>query len=919
MFRWNGNSWLEEKRLLPSNLYSDSRFGNAVSISVDTILVGAEGDDEQGVDAGAAYVFRWNGYSWIQQKKLFALDGKPYEKLGTSVDISGDVALLRALLTDADDSESGSAYVFRRICNFWVEDQQKLLPLNGNPNDSFGTSVAISNHHAVVGAIKAGDGNSVDSGSVYFFEHSTPNNDIKEIFFVDAEATGANNGTSWPNAFLSLQKALDVADGGDEIWVAEGTYLPSRRCGGNTDRYKAFQMKNDVAIYGGFDPTDGLISFADRNWENNPTVLSGDIGLKDDSSDNVFHVFFHPMGTKLNNSAILDGFTIIGGNANASYPLYIERDGGGMYNSYSSPIITNIIFSHNSANHDGGGVYNSYSSPIISYNIYSENQAFYGGGMYNSYSSPTITNSIFTENSAGPGLGGGGGMANESSSPIVKDSIFSLNSADFGGGMDNHYLSSPVVKDCLFVDNSARYLSGGGINNVTSSPTIIKTTFLRNTADDNGGGINNGSPLVVRDSIFLGNSAGYNGGGLSNIYSSIVTNSIFLGNSANAGGGMYNKGPSMAVSNTTLAANHAATIGGGILNSDTSSVVNSILWGNIPDSVNVDSGSMAVTYSDVQGGYVGAGNISEDPLFVNNSDPDPTNWDVHLQITSPCIDSGDNNSPDLPKNDIDGDSRRIDIPWILDTGNGLNPITDMGADEVSIDSIDTDGDGLSDKVEDPNQNGVVDSGETDPNDYNDPCSFINYTVVNSLYTSFPSDDTNNVVIFDTSQSDCYEMINCVKEDRTCSKVLDFGGSGSVIGGNGNDIIVYQYDNTGDYITSLTMTEVGSGKKNIKNLSISAEIVEIPPPSIDFDTALDNAKASLYISVSKLSTIDIKDIIVFWGDRNTSEYAGSLPITISHTYTHTGTDYMIRVMIASTEGDKYNFTFMHDEDLLISIP
>jgi len=82
------------------------------------------------------------------------------------------------------------------------------------------------------------------------------------IIYVDADATGSHNGTSWANAFTSLQDGLDAAATSPaEIWVAEGTYKPTVEYGGADDRYKSFQLKNGVALYGGFDPSVGDDTF----------------------------------------------------------------------------------------------------------------------------------------------------------------------------------------------------------------------------------------------------------------------------------------------------------------------------------------------------------------------------------------------------------------------------------------------------------------------------------------------------------------------------------------------------------------------------------------------------------------------------------------------------------------------------------
>ena len=157
----------------------------------------------------------------------------------------------------------------------------------------------------------------VDMGVDEVYEAPPP------VIFVDLEAAGANTGASWEDAFTTLQPALTWAEDGVEIWVAAGTYTPTLEMSPGITRTASFQLKNGVALYGGFDPSVGDVGFDDRDWAANPTILSGDLNGDDgpgfaNNGDNSYHVFYHPPGLALDVTAVLDGFTITGGNANRS-------------------------------------------------------------------------------------------------------------------------------------------------------------------------------------------------------------------------------------------------------------------------------------------------------------------------------------------------------------------------------------------------------------------------------------------------------------------------------------------------------------------------------------------------------------------------------------------------------------------------
>ncbi len=520
-----------------------------------------------------------------------------------------------------------------------------------------------------------------------------------DTIYIDSTATPGGDGTAWATAFTDLQDALDdVVNVGTpcEIWVAAGTYTPTAEHGGTGPRYSSFQMMNDVGIYGGF--AGGETARSQRNWQTNATILNGDSGIPGYPLDDCYHVFYHPSGLDLNETAILDGFIITGGNADG--PSDIHQEGGGMYNSSSSPTLTNCTFSSNTANSNGGGICNSSSSPTLTSCAFFDNTADWSGsGIYNSsssspiltdcnfsgnisnvhgggicnysYSSPTLTDCTFSGNTANDY--GGGIYNSSSSSPTLTDCTFSGNTSNYGGGIYNYSSSSPTLTDCTFSGNTANSSGGGILNASSSSPTLTDCTFSGNTANYGGGIYNNDSSSpTLAECTLSGNTANSNGGGIYNELSSapIITNTVFDSNTASQlGGGMYSHSGCLPVMTNCTLWNNSASQGGTLYNSFYSSptVINSVLREGTPQEIyNIDSSTPVITYSNVQGGYTGKGNITGVPMFAN-----PGSGDFHLQLTSPCIDTGTNSAPNLPAQDFWGDPRVMD------------GVADMGVDEFT--------------------------------------------------------------------------------------------------------------------------------------------------------------------------------------------------------------------------------------------
>jgi Thrombospondin type 3 repeat len=324
-----------------------------------------------------------------------------------------------------------------------------------------------------------------------------------------------------------------------------------------------------------------------------------------------------------------------------------------------------------------------------------------GGGMYNSGSSPTVVNCIFSGNTAD----NGGGMYNTSSNPLIRNCVFSGNYAanDSGGGMYNSR-SNPMLTGVRFIGNSTTNSNGrgGGMGNSYSSPTLVNCWFEGNSAPG-GGAIANfqcclgprSSPMLV-GCVFIGNTSSWTGyyGGIMNEQRAHPTliNCTFTGNAG-------------AVATPF---------------SEPATLVNCILWNNGANPL-YRAGNVSVSYSCVQGGFAGPGNIDSNPLFV-----DAGTGDLRLQQGSPCIDGGDNAGLPADVLDVDGDgdtvelipldhasgARRIDDGAVVDTGSGSPPIVDMGAYEALGDC---DSNGVPDHIDpDTDADGVIDGCDLCP-------------------------------------------------------------------------------------------------------------------------------------------------------------------------------------------------------------
>jgi predicted outer membrane repeat protein len=517
----------------------------------------------------------------------------------------------------------------------------------------------------------------------------------ERIIYVDAHAQGANDGSSWANAYLSFQDALAQAKSLEtpvEVRVAEGVYKPDQGAGLQAgDRKATFQMLNGVTIKGGYAGLGGADPDA---WDPAlyETVFWGDLQNNDDIVgdprtlfDNINHLVTAD-GTDA--TAVLEGVTIAhGANMNLSTPGPAPKGGAGIYNRAGSPTIRACTFSGNTLwtmwgaamlNCEGAAprleqctFRNNYGRPVL----YDEDSATLMTGcrfvdnhgilVEEVSSQAKLEECSFTDNW-------------DTALSLGKDSHATVSDCVFTGNPKAIYGESVLCTDSVFAGNGTERDSGGAV-------AVYTGTFLRCQFRDNfgsGGGAIYGTNLTLEDCTFVHNYArGY--GAVSCAYADIH-GCLFAGNRAGGVGALhiFKQGK---VTNCTIVGNRSVSRGAVDLTHAETTVANCI----IRDNFCQDASSGEIVYSRTtisfscvapppwqlkELGYVRDGLMDVDPCFVNpgywdpNGAPDDPNddlwvegdyhlksqagrWDAKSQswvkddVTSPCIDTGDPNSP----------------------------------------------------------------------------------------------------------------------------------------------------------------------------------------------------------------------------------------------------------------------------------
>jgi hypothetical protein len=295
------------------------------------------------------------------------------------------------------------------------------------------------------------------------------------VYVDQARGSDANSGEgSWANAVKHVQTALSRVAAGAEIWVAAGTYYPDVGYGQiNDDRASHFNMISGVRLIGGFVGNETELS--QRNMIANPTILSGDLQQNDlpnfgNTSDNAYQVV---RSISNDNTVLLDGFTITGGNANNGTE---QARGGGIYVVGGEYLV------------EEPDLYLPSSPGFVNLTVIGNQALLGGGGIYNNGAAMSLSNSTISGNAT---TGSGGGLSSRDVSLWLVNILVSGNVADFGGGITFQGTDT----------------GGAGLSQVR----LVNATVAGNWAHTAGGGVNLGfSQLVLVNSVIWGNNTQVN-------------------------------------------------------------------------------------------------------------------------------------------------------------------------------------------------------------------------------------------------------------------------------------------------------------------------------------------------------------------------------------------------------------------------
>ncbi|MBN1592442.1 MAG: right-handed parallel beta-helix repeat-containing protein, partial [Candidatus Coatesbacteria bacterium] len=534
------------------------------------------------------------------------------------------------------------------------------------------------------------------------------------MYYVDCTyGDNSNSGLSWGEAVATILTGIKKCKTGfegcpDVLNVAAGIYVEN------------ISTPDYLTMLGGYPPGGGS-----RDAEANETIIDGDaagpvIVINEDFEVTIDGFTIqngladHGAGVRCYSCSPTFSDCIFSANIlDKSGPRH--KEGGGLYCEESSPVLHGCSFIKNSAETSqcyGLGIFLKDSSAILMDCEFIENSADGwcrgGGGICCEGSSPEMTNCVFQGNVADRG---GGIYMDDYSNPTLIDCMIIENrtqSTEGHGGGIYSYDCSPTLIDCEISDNFAT-LGGGGIliYGAEAQPALVRCLISNNAAGDHGGGLCFGCDLTLMDCQIINNVAETaEGGGIyvtggdpaisscdisgnvalsgGGVYSwkydglLLLTNCLITDNSSDVGGGVmcaiYDEKPtSISLSNCTIADNVASEENGGAgVYCETScdaTLSNSIIWDNLANGESNEfggDGSMVATYSDIEGGWEGEGNIDADPLFVQGYFLSQTAAGQPEQ--SPCVDAGDDYSSEYGLNTLTTRTDRVPDSGIVDMG-----------------------------------------------------------------------------------------------------------------------------------------------------------------------------------------------------------------------------------------------------------
>lgn len=299
------------------------------------------------------------------------------------------------------------------------------------------------------------------------------------VIYVKWDATGSNNGTSWANAFTSLQNALTAAVSGKAIWIARGTYKPTAAL----DRTASFRLKENITILGGFTGTES--SATGRNWRRNATILDGDIGMAGNISDNSYNLIY---AERISNTTVVEGLFLRNANADRNISTAVQSAGGAIYvegAANTNPVFRNCEIADNRARWGGAvAIFDSElirtlpggANPVFDSCTFRNNISIHDGGAVYIHSlkhsiNPRFVNCVFDKNKT-LDVSGGAVYHNASlarSSPVFEGCLFKDNSSN-GGAAVSHFLGSgrtedwPRLAEANPVYTRCRFQYGGGLS-----------------------------------------------------------------------------------------------------------------------------------------------------------------------------------------------------------------------------------------------------------------------------------------------------------------------------------------------------------------------------------------------------------------------------------------------------------------------